>query len=376
MGMADWSSLPSDLANRIADCFHATNDLDWYMDFRAVCHSWRSATADPTAAGLAEEHRFRPRCWVMLEEDKTHYSHSCDDGTRLFVNTATGRFLRRRLQHVLTGYYLVSTTTGGFLVLADRNPPHAALVLNPFTGSTTRFVASVPCSPSLTAAVVSSSHGSAAVTLVLASDLPSHAVYWADPESEAFSYATCHRRPPALLPYLAARLHAGGSPATTDKIIKTVDLDLLWPPADDLEHRTFAIGAGESEEMLFVDLMESSHSVQVHKMAAEEGAAVLEQQVVSLGLGRSHSFFVGDHRCLLVDADKFPTIEANCVYYQLEVPDELSCHGIFRCDLKSGKAERIAVAASINPLPFLMPDDHPRSLAHSAPRQIHHARSI
>lgn len=44
---ADWSSLPSDLVRRIADCFLDTNDVDWYMDLRAVCHSWRSATDDP-----------------------------------------------------------------------------------------------------------------------------------------------------------------------------------------------------------------------------------------------------------------------------------------------------------------------------------------
>ena len=33
--MADWSSLPSELVRRIADCLLDTNDLDCYMDFRA-----------------------------------------------------------------------------------------------------------------------------------------------------------------------------------------------------------------------------------------------------------------------------------------------------------------------------------------------------
>jgi hypothetical protein len=35
--MADWSSLPADLVNRIAERLLATDDLDYYMDLRAVC---------------------------------------------------------------------------------------------------------------------------------------------------------------------------------------------------------------------------------------------------------------------------------------------------------------------------------------------------
>lgn len=44
--------------------------------------------------------------------------------TSVFVNATTGRFLRRSTSS--------ATTTCGFLVLADREPPHAATVLNPF----------------------------------------------------------------------------------------------------------------------------------------------------------------------------------------------------------------------------------------------------
>ena len=42
-----WSTLPGDLVRRIADSFLDDNDLDWYMDYRAVCTGWRSATDDP-----------------------------------------------------------------------------------------------------------------------------------------------------------------------------------------------------------------------------------------------------------------------------------------------------------------------------------------
>jgi hypothetical protein len=34
----------------------------------------------------------------------------------------------------------------------------------------------------------------------------------------------------------------------------------------------------------------------------------------------SLALFVGDRRCLAVDADKFASVEANCIYYVLEEP--------------------------------------------------------
>ena len=78
--MADWSSLPGDLIIRIADRLLATDDLDYYMDLRAVCRGWRSSTADPKN----DSRRFRPRQWVMLDE--VHKSDAC-----FYVNPATGR---------------------------------------------------------------------------------------------------------------------------------------------------------------------------------------------------------------------------------------------------------------------------------------------
>lgn len=87
MAMADWSSLPADLINRVADCLLADNDLDYYMDFRAVCSSWRSGTTDPRGPDAP---RFRPLNWVLLDE-------ASRTDSRLFVNAVTGRFLRREL---------------------------------------------------------------------------------------------------------------------------------------------------------------------------------------------------------------------------------------------------------------------------------------
>nr|TKW34931.1 hypothetical protein SEVIR_2G339300v2 [Setaria viridis] len=114
---ADWSSLPSDLVRRIGDCLLATNDIDCYMEMRAVCHGWRSATAvDPGAQGAGGD-------------------------ARLFVNASTGRFLRRRVPP-LRDRILVAASDG-LLLLRDKSYPRAASVLNPFTGSLLRFPAPI-----------------------------------------------------------------------------------------------------------------------------------------------------------------------------------------------------------------------------------------
>ncbi|XBI21767.1 uncharacterized protein [Aegilops tauschii subsp. strangulata] len=47
-----WSTLPDDLVRRIAKCFLYTNDVDYYMCFRAVCPSWRAVTGDPKRDAL------------------------------------------------------------------------------------------------------------------------------------------------------------------------------------------------------------------------------------------------------------------------------------------------------------------------------------
>lgn len=149
-----WSSLPADLMNCVADRLLATNDLDYYVDLRAVCHGWRSSTTDPKTSH--DDERFHPTRWIVLD----NLSSESDD-TRLFVNASTGRFLRN--------YHFVTSTTGGFLVLAEREPPHAARVLNPFTGTLTRFKAPMPEALYMVADVVGSSH-----TLIVVNSTSSH----------------------------------------------------------------------------------------------------------------------------------------------------------------------------------------------------------
>ncbi|TVU08771.1 hypothetical protein EJB05_42183, partial [Eragrostis curvula] len=173
---ADWTSLPADLINRIADSVLATDDLDYYMDFRAVCSAWRASTTDPKANPCHP--RFHPRRWVALDEVRMHQS----DDARLFVNLATGRFVRKDMP-MLRSYFLVAGAAGGLLVLADRRAPHAARVLNPFTGGLIRFAAPVPLETAVTAHVVSSSPP----TLVLLC-YESRTIYWGDPHDESFHF--------------------------------------------------------------------------------------------------------------------------------------------------------------------------------------------
>jgi hypothetical protein len=130
---AGWSSLPDDLVRRIADSFLSTNDVDCYVDLRAICRSWRSATDDPK--NNRWDSRFRPRQWIILDD--------VSDTRHLLLNTATGRFLYKELP-LLRDYYVVATTLGGFFVLADKSPPHAARVFNPLTGDIIHFTVPMP----------------------------------------------------------------------------------------------------------------------------------------------------------------------------------------------------------------------------------------
>lgn len=199
--MAGWSSLPGDLINRVADRLFATDDLDYYMDFRAVCRSWRSSTADPRSS--PRDPRFPPRQWVMLDE-----VHQTD--ARLFVNAATGRFVRRDLP-LLRRYFFIAGAAGGSVVLAERASPHAARVLNPFTGSLLRLEAPAPSETMAAAYVV----GSSPPTLVLISDAYG-SITWADPDSESFIESKDERYiypsiKLALVGGIYAAAHEGGS---------------------------------------------------------------------------------------------------------------------------------------------------------------------
>ena len=90
---AYWSSLPYELIRRVANTFLRTNDVDYCMDLRTVCHDLCNSTDDPRTMLL--EPRFHPLGWVLLEapdRDGNGISRRCT-----FINVYTDRFLMKEL---------------------------------------------------------------------------------------------------------------------------------------------------------------------------------------------------------------------------------------------------------------------------------------
>ncbi|VAH68690.1 unnamed protein product [Triticum turgidum subsp. durum] len=323
---ADWSSLPYDIVGHIADSFLATNDLDWYMDLRAVCHNWCSATDDPRNS--ISDSRFRPRLWIVLDEVFE------SDTRRLLVNTATGRFLHKELP-LLRDYYVVTTSPHGLFVLADRSPPHAACVFNPLTGEIIRFTA--------------------ATVLTLYCHSCCKMYYMTSPHS---SFDTLDLEC-ALLVYSFFRRAAGAGLVcpwwdllrTTGMALKIYEVgqslcvDLLKFFSDDPTEMGLANDARcfpmEFRGQKLVAI-KGQHFFQVLRF--ESGELLYVKSILN------HAIFIGHHRCLVVDADMFPLIEANCIYY---TEHHGSSAHIWKYNIKDRKAERISEAAD-----FVKRDKH------------------
>ncbi|XBJ12020.1 hypothetical protein VPH35_016622 [Triticum aestivum] len=299
--MADWPSLPPELIRRIADCILDTNDLDCYVDFRAVCPTWRSATDDPKNSS---ELRFRPHRWIIIDE--VFESHS-----RLLVNTVSGLVVRKDLP-LLGSYFVVATTHGGFFVLGKKEPPHAAVVLNPFTGHMIRFKAS-PNYVGVCAAALSGlfmgklptssdlSELRSSPTLILLSDRCYREYFMAVPDSVRFSIDAEDVKLYALL-----RLAAGGGICATDS----------W-------QRTAAL--------LPVGLADKIFSLM--KLVTDSNEL---EPVKSIG---DRAIFIGHRMCVSVNTHKFPSIVPNCIYYACSSDSSLD---IYQYDLPTDNAERVS----------------------------------
>ena len=133
-------------------------------------------------------------------------------------------------------------------------------------------------------------------------------VYWAEPQSESFSVDNNHGDCPASrLPLIAAaakcaaanRESVPGAENIFDKFSSDVDDDC----------RCYAVAAA-GEDMLAVLKWRRHGGVDVFKVDA---AGNVVDRVKSIG---SQALFLGV-RCLVVDADYFPTVEPNCAYFQL-----------------------------------------------------------
>nr|CAB3453924.1 unnamed protein product [Digitaria exilis] len=295
--MADWTSLPSDIITRVADGLLATDDIDYYIDLRAVCHSWRSSTADPKTSGNP---RFQPRQWAMLDE-----VYQSDE--RLFVNTATGRFVRRDLSLLRRSYFVVAGADGGSIVLAERASPHAARVLNPFTGSLVRFVAPVPTEErDFVAHVISSSPP----TLVLRCDESGTMIYWVYPDSESF------------FTYKEKHYHCSS-------LVKQALVGGIYAAAREPGLFPTRLSAGE---MLIV--FKLKHRFEVFKI---DPASCKRSARTCEGYRQPPPLRGG--------LQLFPSVEANCIYYVIDEP-------LYIC-IYSLKDEKLVVAGgaidSFNP---------------------------
>ncbi|KAM3336377.1 hypothetical protein ACQJBY_030403 [Aegilops geniculata] len=96
----------------------------------------------------------------------------------------------------------------------------------------------------------------------------------------------------------------------------------------------------ESAGELFLVLKEQ-HRLKVFRINTDR---IVLEPVESIG---SRAFFLGRGRYMSVDADKFPSIDANCIYY---VKSTDSTRDIYKYDLEDEKEERVSEARhSLNP---------------------------
>ncbi|XP_066330973.1 uncharacterized protein [Miscanthus floridulus] len=125
-----WASLPEDLIRLVSSRVLAGDLLD-YVRFRAVCGSWRSATASPRGRGVFDP-RFQPRRWMMLPEGHgLHPGHPHLRGYIRFLNLDTGTFVRAHLP-LFSNHCAVDSVDGLLVLLRDQDS--AVRLVHPFTG--------------------------------------------------------------------------------------------------------------------------------------------------------------------------------------------------------------------------------------------------
>ncbi|CAM0957840.1 unnamed protein product [Alopecurus aequalis] len=128
----DWANLlPRDLVEEISGRLLAL-DVAEYLRFRTVCIPWRGLTADPRAAGLLLDSRFRPRNWMALSIAPDAKPH------RRLLNLATAASLRVHLPALSSHCHLCAAD--GLLVLFHK-PTKAIRLLDPLTNAVTEFPA-------------------------------------------------------------------------------------------------------------------------------------------------------------------------------------------------------------------------------------------
>jgi hypothetical protein len=310
-----WSLLLADLVIGIGNSFLAKGDVDYYMAMRAVCRSWRAVMVDPKKHPA--DPRFLLREWVMLDEELPRGRKTAPFG-RIFLNTATGRFLHRDLPE-LANYYLI-TSTGGLLVLARRSSAHTVLVVNPFTASCITF--KVPMPDSLLHTVAHLRVAGTAPTLVL--EHPTYRMaYLAKPDDEHFAEVKYN---------LLDKAHniLGISDDKVDDLLSSIITPRFWE-----KYFRFYFVQSAGEMLLVLSRKHPDRGIDIFKVNFEK--KVIEP-TTRIGSG---ALFLGE-RCVYVHADKLPSIDGNCVFYLGRGQHDGQPDGIYMYDLKTEKEERIA----------------------------------
>ncbi|TVU34481.1 hypothetical protein EJB05_16316, partial [Eragrostis curvula] len=308
--MADWSSLPGDLVFSIGDLLLADTDLDYYMNFRAVCSHWRQSSLDPKEH--SSDPRFQLKKWAVMQD------YGCNHDIKM-VNLLTCRIVRKKIRQLLNYY----AADGGLLVLGERSLPDGRVwVLNPFTGSKVCFPMPLPAEEVRQVAVTSS---------LFVSNLW-NSVGWAKPNTEEVRQ---HR---VQLPnYIVSMAQFTGDVYVADRygsIVSTADQGIVMSQtiigsADNGPYNYLVESVGE---LLLVTRRINVGLVDVHKVNTVW--KVLEP-VTSIG---RRAIFISQVRSFVVDA--FPTIEAGCIYFvdaDLDLDQEL--------DLDFGARHRIIASS-------------------------------
>nr|TKW18937.1 hypothetical protein SEVIR_5G465300v2 [Setaria viridis] len=338
-GRPDWRLLPDNVIVLIGDRFLADNDLDYYIDFRAACDTWRRATDDPKRHGGADP-RFQPKAWAVQK----HFGSPHLNRVVSMVNLKTCRLVTREIP-LLGNYRYINATDAGLLVLWDGGMPPwqpcRALVLNPLTGSMAFF--SVPIfAEGIRAVAVNTSP-----LMLFASNLFDF-LGWADLDSQDFEE---HRvRYPDLLANM--KLFAGdiyvvnwsGSIFSTasDAIVADEGAQPQQRSAEMIRMNPTTIHAASwlREGHPHYYLVESAGELLLVTRSTAGGQAALVHKVdtvnkvlepmVSIG---SRAIFINKVRSFSVDANMFPAVEGGCIYF-VETLANLFHHGIIASSVR------------------------------------------
>ncbi|KAG2646303.1 hypothetical protein PVAP13_2KG500600 [Panicum virgatum] len=303
-----WSSLPDDLVVQVGDCLLADNDIYSYMDFRAVCKSWRRPTKN-----VAKPDRFEPSKWALLDRH---------DHVLTFVNVETGRFLVKNIP-LIRKYLFVGATGGGMIILKKSKSPHQVRVLNPFTGLIVRFKAALPTIGWVREATMATSP--MMMLFIISSEAGK--IMWADQDSKKFQefrvdyrnrslsmtpfeskvYVSDHEGTIFSSTSVAAEEHSSHRSAQTISMASTIRRrpDAEGDPAWDCH----LVKSGGELLLVTRPWYEVHGKPVVRRVDIERNKLEL---VTSIG---NRALFLSDVRCLSVEASKFQGVEGGCIYF-------------------------------------------------------------